>query len=66
MIIKLLISLLIVIVLSFTFIALFIGCEGGYSNDNLNLFCIYTVVGIGLIVLLTMATGVVYGELFGQ
>ena len=63
--IKILISLLIVIVLSFTFFALFIGFEGGYDNDNLNYFCFCVVIGIGILTFLTMATGAVYMELFG-
>ena len=65
MIIKILISLLIVIVLSFTLFALFIGFEGGYDNDNLNYFCFCVVIGIGILTFLTMATGAVYMELFG-
>lgn len=65
MIIKLLISLLIVIVLSFAFIALLMGFEGGYDNDNLNYFCFCVVIGTGVLAFLAMATGAVYMELFG-
>lgn len=63
--IKILISLFIVIVSVFTFVALMIGFEGGYDNDNLNFFCFCVVIGVGVLAFLTMATGVVYGELFG-
>lgn len=64
MVLKLFISFLIVIAVCFTVMALFIGCEGGYDNDNLNYLCFCIVIGIGIITFLALATGAVYMELF--